>query len=91
MPLAEDIAQAALKNALKNALSSEDFVRFQQIWVRTLQPRLTQLSTREEQVILPDVGHDIPGERPESIVNAVRKVYAATEPSDEKPALVAGH
>jgi hypothetical protein len=26
MPLAEDIAQAALKNALKNALSSEDFV-----------------------------------------------------------------
>jgi pimeloyl-ACP methyl ester carboxylesterase len=65
-------------DALKNALSSEDFVRFQQIWVRTLQPRLAQLSTRGEQVILPDVGHDIPGERPEAIVNAVRKVYAAT-------------
>jgi len=65
-------------NALKNALSSEDFVRFQQIWVRTLQPRLAQLSTRGEQVILPDVGHDIPGERPEAIVNAVRKVHAAT-------------
>ena len=65
-------------NALKNALSSEDFVRFQQIWVRTLQPRLAQLSTRGEQVILPDTGHDIPGERPEVIVNAVRKVYAAT-------------
>jgi pimeloyl-ACP methyl ester carboxylesterase len=65
-------------SALKNALSPEDFARFQQIWVRTLQPRLAQLSTRGEQVILPDVGHDIPGERPEAIVNAVRKVYAAT-------------
>jgi pimeloyl-ACP methyl ester carboxylesterase len=29
-------------------------------------------------MILPDVGHDIPGERPEAIANAVRKVRAAT-------------
>lgn len=65
-------------DALKNALSPEDFIRFQQVWVRTLQPRLAQLSTRGEQVILPDVGHNIPAERPEAIVDAVRKVYAAT-------------
>jgi pimeloyl-ACP methyl ester carboxylesterase len=64
--------------ALKNALSPEDFVRFQQVWVQTLQPRLAQLSTRGEQMILPDVGHNIPEERPEAIVDAVRKIYAAT-------------
>jgi len=64
--------------ALRNALSPEDFARFQDVWVQTLQPRLAQLSTRGKQVILPDVGHNIPAESPESIVNAVREVYAAT-------------
>ena len=65
-------------DALKKALSAEDFVRFQQVWVRTLQPRLARLSTRGKQEILPDVGHNIPAERPEAIVKAVREVCAPT-------------
>lgn len=59
---------------LRSALSPEDFTRFQQLWVRTLQPRLLQLSTRGKQVILSDVGHDIPRQRPEAIVDAVRQL-----------------
>jgi pimeloyl-ACP methyl ester carboxylesterase len=61
---------------LRSALSPEDFTRFQQLWVRTLQPRLLQLSTRGKQVILSDVGHDIPRQRPEAIVDAVRQLCA---------------
>jgi pimeloyl-ACP methyl ester carboxylesterase len=63
-------------DALRSALSPEDFTRFQQLWVRTLQPRLLQLSTRGKEVILSDVGHDIPTQRPEAIVDAVRQLYA---------------
>src|SRR5579862_1138433 len=47
-------------------------------WVRTLQPRLARLSTRGKQEILLDVGHNIPAERPEAIVKAVREVCAPT-------------
>lgn len=65
-------------DALKKALSKEDFIRFQQVWVGNLQPRLARLSTRGKQVILPDVGHNIPAERPEAIVNAVREVLGST-------------
>jgi pimeloyl-ACP methyl ester carboxylesterase len=66
--------------ALKKTLSTEDFIRYQQVWVGTLQARLAQLSTRGKQEILPDAGHNIPAERPEAIVNAVREVCAATAP-----------
>lgn len=62
--------------ALRSALSPEDFTRFQQLWVRTLQPRLLQLSTRGKQVIMSDVGHNIPTQRPEAIVDAVRQIHA---------------
>ena len=62
--------------ALKGALSPEDFTRFQEIWIRTLQPRLIQLSTHGKQIIMSDVGHDVPTQRPEAIVDAVRQIYA---------------
>jgi pimeloyl-ACP methyl ester carboxylesterase len=65
---------------LKAALTPEDFTRFQELWVKTLQPRLAKLSTRGKQVILSDMGHDIPTQGPEAIVNAVRDVYNATVP-----------
>jgi pimeloyl-ACP methyl ester carboxylesterase len=64
--------------ALKNALSPEDFARFQDIWVQTLQPRLANLSTHGIQIVLRDVGHDIPGQDPTAVVNAVREIYAQT-------------
>lgn len=65
--------------ALRAALSAEDFIRFQELWVRTLQPRLLQLSARSKQVILSDLGHDIPAQRPAAIVDAVRQIYAAND------------
>ncbi len=65
---------------LRIALSPEDFARFQELWVKTLQPRLAKLSTRGKQVILSDMDHDIPTHGPEAIVNAVRDTYNATVP-----------
>jgi pimeloyl-ACP methyl ester carboxylesterase len=62
--------------ALRGALSPADFTRFQELWVGTLQPRLAKLSNRGKQVILPDVGHDIPTQRPEAIVDAVHQILA---------------
>ena len=66
-------------DSLKNALSPEDFASFQHIWVETLQPRLAQLSTRGKQVILSNIGHDIPAQDPAAVVNAVREIYEQTK------------
>lgn len=72
------LAATQQDEALRNALSQEDFTRFQELWVRTLQPRLAKLSTRGKQIIISDVGHDIPTQRPEAIVDAVRQIYATS-------------
>lgn len=63
-------------DSLKNTLSPEDFANFQRTWIGTLQPRLAQLSTRGKQIILSNVGHDIPTEDPAAVVSAVREIYA---------------
>lgn len=73
------LTAAQQDNALRGTLSPEDFARFQNIWVRTLQPRLVQLSTHGKQVLMSDAGHDIPRERPESIVDAVRGICATND------------
>lgn len=70
------LAATQQDEALRDALSQEDFSRFQELWVGTLQPRLTKLSTRGKQVTMSDVGHNIPTQRPEAIVDAVRQIYA---------------
>ena len=62
-------------DSLRRALSPSDFTQFQEVWVRTLQPRLVQLSTHGKQVVLADVGHDIPAQRPKAIVDAVCEIY----------------
>ena len=72
------LTAAQQDDALRRALSADDFIRFQEIWVRTLQPRSVHLSTRGRQAGMNDVGHDIPTERPEAIVEAVREVYGAS-------------
>jgi pimeloyl-ACP methyl ester carboxylesterase len=59
---------------LKAALSEEDQKAYADIWVNTLQLRLAQLSKRGRRIVLPDSGHDIPADRPEAIVTAVREV-----------------
>jgi pimeloyl-ACP methyl ester carboxylesterase len=64
---------------LSNGLSRQEFADFQRIWVDDLQMKLTRLSTRGKRIVVAGSGHDIPSDRPDSIVNAVRdlRVIAA--------------
>ena len=62
---------------LSGGLSKQDFEAFQRIWVDDLQMRLAHLSTRGRRIMVSRSGHDIPSDRPDSIVNAVREVRAA--------------
>jgi pimeloyl-ACP methyl ester carboxylesterase len=62
---------------LSNSLSKQDFDDFHRIWVDELQVRLAHLSTKGKQIIVPDSGHDIPNDRPDAVVNAVRDVCMA--------------
>lgn len=61
---------------LSNGLSKQDFEAFQRIWADDLQMRLAHLSTRGRRIMVPRSGHDIPSDRPDSIVNAVRELRA---------------
>ncbi|MFZ0859390.1 MAG: hypothetical protein WB781_19565 [Candidatus Sulfotelmatobacter sp.] len=65
---------------LSNGLSKQDFDDFHRIWVDELQARLAHLSTKGKQIIVLDSGHDIPNERPDTVVNAVRDIRIATSP-----------
>jgi len=65
---------------LSSGLSKQDFDDFHRIWVDELQTRLARLSTKGKQIIVPDSGHDIPNDRPDAIVNAVRDLCMATGP-----------
>ncbi len=68
--------------SLSSGLSKQDFEAFQRIWVDDLQMRLAHLSTRGVRIMVPESGHDIPSDGPDSIVNAVRELcFAATSPN----------
>jgi pimeloyl-ACP methyl ester carboxylesterase len=62
--------------SLKGGLSNRDFEDYQRTW-DDLQMRLAHLSTQGKRTIVPDSGHDIPSERPDAIVEAVRELCAA--------------
>lgn len=62
---------------LSSGFSRRDYDDFQRTWVDDLQMRLARLSTRGRRILLSDSGHDIPSDRPDSIVNAVQEVRAA--------------
>ena len=62
---------------LSGGLSMQDFEAFQRIWVDDLQIRLARLSTRGRRVMVSRSGHDIPSDRPDAIVDAVREIRAA--------------
>jgi pimeloyl-ACP methyl ester carboxylesterase len=62
---------------LSGGLSKQDFEAFQRIWVDDLQMRLARLSTRGRRVMVSRSGHDIPSDRPDAIVDAVRDIRAA--------------
>jgi hypothetical protein len=62
---------------LSSGLSNQDFEDFQRIWVDDLQMRLARLSTHGRRIMVSGSGHDVPSDRPDSIVNAVREIRAA--------------
>ncbi|MBL8179089.1 MAG: alpha/beta fold hydrolase [Bryobacterales bacterium] len=61
--------------ALRTALSEADQRAFQRTW-RDLQMRLTRQSRQGRQIVAAGAGHDIAGERPEDVVNAVWQLVA---------------
>jgi pimeloyl-ACP methyl ester carboxylesterase len=74
------VVLTAAKNTdsiLSSGLSQQDFEEFQRIWVGNLQMRLARLSTHGRRIMVSGSGHDVPSDRPDSIVNAVREVSAA--------------
>lgn len=58
-------------------LSEADLNDYQRVWAGDLQLRLARLSSRGKREIVDDSGHDIPAERPDAIVSAVREIQAA--------------
>lgn len=62
---------------LSSGLSRKDFEDFQRVWVDDLQMRLVRLSTRGRRIMVSGSGHDIPSDRPESVVNAVHDLCIA--------------
>lgn len=45
-----------------------------QVWIHELQPKLVRLSARGRQIIVEKSDHNIPGEAPEAVIDAVRQV-----------------
>jgi hypothetical protein len=60
-------------------LSKEQSDGQNDMWVNVLQAEEARLSTRGKQVVVPDSGHMIPYERPDSVVSAIREVRAAVQ------------
>ena len=62
-------------DASLSGLSAVDAEAFERTWIDDLQMRLARLSSRGERILVPDSGHDIPAERPDAVVNAVRRLW----------------
>ena len=61
-------------------LTQEDLANSERTWVENLQLRLVRLSTHGAQLVLRDSGHDIPSDRPDAVVDAVRQICTTLEP-----------
>ena len=75
-PLVVLTAGRSIDTALRAVLSEQDQKAYAETWVNDVQPRLARLSTRSRRVVVPDSGHDMPADRPDSIVNTVRELCA---------------
>ena len=73
-PLMVLTASRVIDAGLRAALSEEDQMAYEQTWVGDLQLRLARLSTLGRRVVVADSGHDMPSDRPDAIVTAVRKL-----------------
>lgn len=71
------VVLTATENTDDMGLSAQDFADFQRIWIDVLQMRLAHLSTRGRRIMVERSGHDIPTDRPDAIVAAVREVRTA--------------
>ncbi|HLZ42862.1 MAG TPA: alpha/beta hydrolase [Candidatus Sulfotelmatobacter sp.] len=67
--------------AVPLGLSEQDMDEFQRVWAGDLQLRLARLSSRGKRELVEDSGHDIPSERPDAVVHAVREIEAAISSS----------
>ena len=74
---ARNVAAENTDTILTGGLSTHDFEEFQRMCVDDLQMRLARLSTRGGRIMVQGSGHDVPSDRPESIVNAVNELCAA--------------
>jgi len=77
-PLVVLTAGKTIDAALQVVLSAQDQRAYQDTWVNVLQLRLAHLSMIARRVIVADSGHDMPSDRPDAIVSAVRELYDAT-------------
>ena len=64
---------------LPKGISEKDMKDFHQVWMNDLQVQESHLSTLGKQIIVPDSDHNIPFERPDTIVSAVREVFTETK------------
>jgi hypothetical protein len=73
-PLVVLTAGRAIDASLRAALNARDQEAYSDVWINTLQVRLEKLSRRGRRVVVADSGHDMPSDRPDAIVGAVREL-----------------
>jgi len=78
-PLVVLTAGRVIDGGLRAALSEPDQGAYEKTWIDDLQVRLAQLSKRGRRILVPDSGHDMPSDRPDAIVAAVREFRGAPE------------
>jgi pimeloyl-ACP methyl ester carboxylesterase len=66
-------------------VAAREIAKFHEAWIHQLQPELTYLSTRGQQIIVESSDHSIPEHAPEAIVRAVSQVVMAVrEPQHQQ-------
>jgi pimeloyl-ACP methyl ester carboxylesterase len=75
-PLVVLTAGRVIDAGLKAALSKQDQMAYEQTWVNDLQLRLARLSKRGRRVVVADSSHEMPADRPDAILAAVRELCA---------------
>jgi pimeloyl-ACP methyl ester carboxylesterase len=61
-------------------LTPRDIADYQRVWIDDLQLRLAGLSAIGKRIVVHDSGHNIPGDRPDAVVNAVRELLGPIRP-----------
>ena len=73
-PLIVLTAGRVIDAGLKAALHQKDQIAYEQTWINDLQLRLAHLSRRSRRILVLNSGHDMPSDRPDAIVSAVREL-----------------